>query len=162
MVHWRNFFRGRDARTSVGSTQVSSRDLHVEYESLVARHVRQLGIPAELFELDVGAKSFNGRNVYNCKIRLVRWNRSASLRLLVSLPLLEARIRKAVGESWLGEVSQFGGLWVHSSSALQGAEVEGDSQWAISELQLFDNAGALAADRLRRDRAEPARRAGQP
>lgn len=159
MIDWRNLFQRKQVRTIVGSTQMASGNLHAEYHELVAKHLRQLGIPPNSFELDVGSRALQGRTAYNVKIRLVRWDRSASLRLLVSLPLLEAKVRKAVAANWLGEVSQFGGLWLHSSSTLAAEEVAQDSEWAISELQLFDSAGAVAADRLKREMGQSARAA---
>jgi hypothetical protein len=157
LASWRNLFSGRGDRARDDYAQPSGRELQKEYVELVTEQLRRIDVPADCVHLDVASKLINGRNVFNVKIRLVRWHRTATLRLLVSLPLLEARTRKAVTTSWVGEVSQFGGLWVHSSATLSVAEVEQDSEWAISELQLLDTHGAVAADRLRKDARGPAR-----
>ena len=56
--------------------------------------------------------------VYVGMLRLVKWDRFSGLRMLVGLPLLEAKLRRMVRNLWLGEVSHFSGLWLHSSEQL--------------------------------------------
>jgi hypothetical protein len=151
MFNWPPFSRGNKSGTHQAHTTAAVKRLHAEYRALAMKQLGKLGIPEDCVDLDVGATSQQGRVAYNVKIRVVRWERNMGMRLLVSLPALETRMRKAVAASWLGGVSDFGGVWVHASSRLPGPEVERDSEWAISELQAFETQGEAAADRLRRD-----------
>ena len=52
-------------------------------------------------------------------VRLVRWEHTSAVRLLLSIPLLEARIRKTVRATWLADYSHFAGLWLHASDELR-------------------------------------------
>ena len=151
MLNWPLFSPRKKTRTHLAHMTAAAKRLHADYRALAMKQLGKIGIPEDCVDLDVGATSHAGRAVYNVKIRVVRWERNTGMRLLVSLPALEARMRKAVAGSWLGGVSDFGGVWVHASSRLPEPEVERDSEWAISELQAFDTHGAAAADRLRRD-----------
>lgn len=150
MFKWRPF-SGRKEVGSPSRTGEAAKRLHADYRAMVAEQLTGMGIPEDCVDLEVGASSKGDRVVYNVKIRVIRWERNTGMRLLVSLPALEARMRKTVAKSWLGSVSDFGGVWVHASSQLPAPEVERDSQWAISELQAFETLGEAAADRLRRD-----------
>ena len=72
----------------------------------------------------------SGLDIYGGMMRLTRWQRDSALRVLLGLPLLEAKIRKMVRSLWLGEVSHFGGLWLHASEQLTSTE-------AMTELRLL-------------------------
>jgi len=78
----------------------------------------------------------DGRKVYLAMVRLVKWEARTTLRLLVALPLLEAKTRQSLETTWLMDVSHFGGLWVHASSSLRNGEVMGDIREAIKLLEL--------------------------
>ena len=158
MFKWPPFSGRKEARPTSAPTNGAAKRLHADYRALAATQLHEMGIPKHCIDLDVGATAKSGRSVYNVKIRVIQWERSTGMRLLVSLPALEARMRKAIAASWLADVSDFGGIWVHASSQLPAPEVERDSQWAISELQAFDTFGEAAADRLRRE-LHPAQRA---
>lgn len=149
--------RRKKAVTQVLATGTAMR-LHAEYRALAMKQLARIGVPQDCVDVEVGAMpQAGGRALYNVKIRVVRWERSTGMRLLVSVPALEARMRKAVRSSPLAAVSDFGGLWLHASSRLPGPEVERDSEWAVSELQAFETEGQAAADRLRRDMRAGAR-----
>ena len=150
MFNWLSFSR-KETRGDARGTAAASKRLSAEYRALALRHLQQIGIPEDCVALDVGITSQGGRPVCNVKIRVIRWHRNTGMRLLVSLPALEARMRKAVSESPLANATDFGGIWMHASSRLPATEVERDSEWAISELQAFESVGEAAADRLRRD-----------
>lgn len=152
MFNWSPLFGRSAAGSHPRRTPALVKRLHTEYRTLAARHLQQIGIAEDWVALDVGITSHrDGRTVCNVKIRVIRWDRNTGIRLLVSLPALEARMRKAVANSSLASVSDFGGIWVHASSQLPAVEVERDSEWAISELQAFETQSATAADRLRRE-----------
>ena len=161
MFNWPLIHRREKTRTHQAHVAGAAKRLHADYRALAIKQLAMIGIAEDCFDLDVGATPQGERVAYNIKIRVVRWERNAGMRLLVSLPALEARMRKAVAGSWLGGVSDFGGIWVHASSRLPAPEVERDSEWAISELQAFASHGAAAADRLRRDMGSAARSGSQ-
>jgi len=126
------------AQTHYSSSQVTGEGLEREYEEIVRAQIAKLGVPLETVQVEVrpaGAMP-DGRNIYLCMVRLVRWQQRTSLRLLVALPLLEAKTRQSLETTWLTDVSHFGGLWVHASSTLRNSEVMGDIREAISHLEL--------------------------
>lgn len=155
MFNWPPFPGRKEVRTDARATAAAAKRICSEYRALAAKHLEQIGIPEDCVDLDVGITSQGGRTVCNVKIRVIRWHRNTGMRLLVSLPALEARMRKAVSESALASAADFGGIWVHASSRLPAIEVERDSEWAISELQAFETQGETAADRLRRSLRAP-------
>ena len=157
MFNWLRSSGRKKAGTHPGQAATAGKRLHSDYRELAEKHLRLIGVPDDCVDVDVGTTSHAGRSVYNVKIRVVRWDRHTGMRLLVSVPALESRLRKAVAQSGLGQVSDFGGVWVHASSRLPAPDVERDSEWAISELQAFETHGEAAADRLRRTMGAAAR-----
>ena len=59
---------------------------------------------------------------------------SSSFNSSPALPLLESKIRKMVRSLWLGEVSHFGGLWLHASEQLQATEAMTELRQLILQL----------------------------
>ncbi|WP_299763825.1 hypothetical protein [Ramlibacter sp.] len=98
----------------------SGRGLEAEYEGLIASQCHSWGIADDVVTIEVRqiGRAPDGRDVYLGMVRLAQWERDSALRLLLGLPLLEAKIRKMVRALWLGEVSHFGGLWLHASEQL--------------------------------------------
>ena len=131
------------AQTHYGS-QLSGEGLEREYEEVVWAQLARLGIPHETVEVEVrpAGTMKDGRSVYLCMVRLVTWDARTSLRLLVALPLLEAKTRQSLDTTWLTDVSHFGGLWVHAATAVRTGEVLGDIRDAVVRLEL----GAAAAE----------------
>jgi hypothetical protein len=157
VASWRNLFRSSEP-PKFDDSDMPSEDIRTRYESLLARELRHIGVPGECVHVEVGQKALdNGRELCNIKLRIVRWERSAALRLLVGLPLLETRVRQAVAATELAESTQFAGIWLHSSGSLPAPEIERDSEWAISELQLPTGDATVAADRLRQVMGSAAR-----
>lgn len=99
----------------------SGEGLEVEYAQLVAAQLRRSGISLRCTTVEVRklGQAPDGFDVFVGMLRLHRWDRSSALRLLVGLPLLEARVRRAVRGTWLADYSHFGGLWLHASEQLQ-------------------------------------------
>ena len=120
------------------SSQLAGEGLEREYEELVRAQLARLGIPLENVEVEVRSAGTmqDGRKVYLGMVRLVKWEARTSLRLLVCLPLLEAKTRQSLETTWLTDVSHFGGLWVHASSGLRNAEVMGDIRETVKMLEL--------------------------
>lgn len=135
------------AHTRYSSMQLSGEGLEREYEDIVRAQLARLGVPLETVEVEVkpaGVRT-DGRHIYLGMVRLVRWEPRTSMRLLVALPLLEVKTRQSLETTWLMDVSHFGGLWVHASSALRNSEVLGDIREAITALELGSSASNSSA-----------------
>jgi len=110
--------QGRD--TEVDASLAAGQGLEAEYESLIANQCRRWGIAEGVVTIEVRqiGRAPDGLDVYLGMVRLAQWERDSSLRLLLGLPLLETKIRRMVRTLWIGEVSHFGGLWLHASEQL--------------------------------------------
>lgn len=99
----------------------SGEGLEVEYAQLIAAQLRRSGISLRCTTVEVRKLGHapDGFDVFVGMLRLHRWDRGPALRLLVGLPLLETRVRRAVRSTWLADYSHFGGLWLHASEQLQ-------------------------------------------
>lgn len=97
--------------------------LEVEYHGLIAMQLRRMGIAPDSISIEVRpvGKGPHGFDVLVGMVRLHRWDRVSALRVLVGLPLLEAKVRKMVRGSWLADFSYFGGLWLHASEQVHAA-----------------------------------------
>jgi len=95
--------------------------LQVEYQSLIASQFRRWGISATCTTIEVRklGKAPDGYDVFVGLVRLSQWERESALRLLIGLPLIESKVRKAMRSTWLADFSHFGGLWLHSSEQVQ-------------------------------------------
>ena len=124
--------------TQYSSSQMSGEGLEREYEEVVRAQLARLGVPQETVEVQVrpAGTMQDGRSIYLGMVRLVQWDARTSFRLLVALPLLEAKTRQSLDTSWLMDVSHFGGLWVHASAAIRTSEVLVDIRAAITRLEL--------------------------
>lgn len=91
--------------------------LEVEYHSLIGTQLRRMGVAPQSISIEVRriGKGPHGFDVLVGLVRLQQWDRISALRVLVGLPLLEAKVRKVVRGSWLADFSYFGGLWLHAS-----------------------------------------------
>lgn len=98
----------------------SAEGLEVEYQSLIATQFRRWGIASGSVSVEVRqlGRAPDGFDVFVGMVRLGKWDRISALRLLIGLPLLEAKVRKTVRATWLADYSHFGGLWLHASEQL--------------------------------------------
>lgn len=98
--------------------------LHEDYRDLVVRELGRLGVPEEMLDVEIVSFGYapDGRETYGALLKLVAWERAAVARLLLGPALLEMKVRKAISESWLPQVSLFAGLWVRVSSRLTTGE----------------------------------------
>lgn len=94
--------------------------LEVEYQSLIATQFRRWGISINCVTIEVRqiGRAPDGYDVFVGMVRLGQWDRDSALRVLLGLPLLEAKVRKTVRGTWLADFSHFGGLWLHASEQL--------------------------------------------
>ncbi|MBI5276222.1 MAG: hypothetical protein HY854_07150 [Burkholderiales bacterium] len=120
--------------------------LEEEYRALVAAQFERWGIASDCTTIEVRTLGHapDGLDVMVALVRLVSWERTSALRLLMGLPLLETKVRKSVRSSWLGEFSHFGGLWLHASDKLHATEAHHDLRDVL--MQVAPPSGAHAQD----------------
>ena len=129
MFDLRKFFlRGAAARHSDPDSEYHPSDrstagLQVEYQTLIANQFRRWGISAACTTIEVRklGQAPDGYDVFVGLVRLTRWERESALRVLLGLPLLEAKVRKTLRATWLADFSHFAGLWLHSSEQIHQA-----------------------------------------
>lgn len=109
--------------------------LETDYQGLIASHFRRFGVSNHCITIEVRkiGQSHDGFDVFVGLVRLVRWERDSALRVMLGMPLLEAKIRKAVRATWLADYSHFGGLWLHASDKLQLPQDMRDSMLHMSQ-----------------------------
>lgn len=102
--------------------------LEVEYQSLIATQFRRWGIATSCVTIEVRqiGRAPDGYDVFVGMVRLAQWERESALRVLLGLPLLEAKVRKTVRGTWLADFSHFGGLWLHASEQLHATPAMGE------------------------------------
>jgi hypothetical protein len=95
--------------------------LETDYQGIIASQFRRWGVSNQCVTIEVRkiGQAPDGYDVFVGMVRLVRWERHSALRVLLGLPLLEAKIRKTVRATWLADYSHFTGLWLHTSEQLQ-------------------------------------------
>ncbi len=103
--------------------------MRAEYMEQVLEQIKRFGVPHDLVAVEIGEAGLSpeGNPKFHAMLRLVGWKRKPGVRLLLGLPLLEYNIRKALETSWLGEVSEFGGVWLQPTEVMStdgaGAEI---------------------------------------
>ncbi|MGV3572815.1 MAG: hypothetical protein ACO1PB_19640 [Ramlibacter sp.] len=133
---------GRD--TEVDASLPAGHGLEAEYESLIADQCRRWGIADGVVTVEVRriGRAPDGLDVYLGMVRLAQWERDSSLRLLLGLPLLETKIRRMVRTLWVGEMSHFGGLWLHASEQLHATPAMRELRELLIQLTPPSNARA--------------------
>lgn len=127
----RKFFAGSSGADSGGFEDAADTDylpvngqgegLETDYQGLIASHFRRWGVSNHCITIEVRkiGQAPDGFDVFVGLVRLVRWERESALRVMLGVPLLEAKIRKAVRATWLADYSHFGGLWLHASERMK-------------------------------------------
>lgn len=102
--------------------------LEVEYQSLIAQQFRRWGISPNCVTVEVRkiGQAPDGFDIFVGMVRLEQWERTSGLRLLLGLPLLEAKVRKNARSTWIADFSHFGGLWLHASEQLSHTSAMGE------------------------------------
>jgi hypothetical protein len=140
MLDFRKFLQrepGESPVTEVGDSGNSPGEVVEEYRSLLIDQLIRGGVSPDCVEIEVkqGGKLRDGRVVYIGMVRLVKWDRAPSVRLLLGLPILESRLRRVVRGSWLHEVSAFGGVWLHASGQLQDSRAMEDLRSIVIDIE---------------------------
>jgi hypothetical protein len=108
-----------DAESECRSSQLGE-GLASEYQGLIDSQFVRWGLSPQCVRVAVRSvgKRADGLDVFAGLITLTAWERDTALRLLLGLPLLDARIRRRVQATWLTEYSHFDGLWLHPAQNL--------------------------------------------
>jgi hypothetical protein len=126
--------------TEVEPSGHSVDEISQEYHSIIQDQLVRGGVLAKCVEIEVrqAGKLRDGHFMFVAMLRLTTWERTSAIRLLLGLPILESRLRRAVRGSWLREVSHFGGIWVHASGQLQDGHAMEDLRSLIVEVERRD------------------------
>jgi hypothetical protein len=94
--------------------------LHTEYENIIVNQLARWGIRDGLVSVQV--QEVGGRRkkpAFEAILLVNEWHREETLRVLIGLPLLEKKVRRAAASVWISDVSTFQGLLVKTAPALQ-------------------------------------------
>lgn len=112
---------GDTADTNFQHSPRNGEGLEAEYCELISGHFSRWGIQTSCVTIEVkkSGQAQDGFDVFVAMVRMVKWDRHSSLRLLLGLPLMETKIRKTVRATWLADYSHFAGIWVHVADSVQ-------------------------------------------
>ncbi|GAC1527629.1 MAG: hypothetical protein NVS2B4_05100 [Ramlibacter sp.] len=128
---------GSSTEMDPGTTSVQ--EIRSEYLVCIHEVLSRAGIARECVDVEIrhlGARA-DGRPAFAAMLRLVSWERTSGLRLLLGLPMLERAARRLCGASWAGEVSHYNGLWVHPSGQILDRALLKDLGADLSALEGF-------------------------
>jgi hypothetical protein len=137
-----------DPVTQVDTASHSSDEIIEDYRSIIVDQLMRGGVAPNCVELEVrpSGKLRDGRSIFVGMMRLVHWERTSAVRLLLGLPILESRVRRTVRGSWLRDVSQFGGVWLHASGQLQDSRAMEDLRTLVIDLEKREQESQPASD----------------
>lgn len=123
--------------TAIDASGHSADEVIEEYRGIILDQLMRGGVSASCLEIEVrpSGKLRDGRTNYVAMMRLVNWEKSSAVRLLLGLPILESRVRRLVRGSWLRELSSFGGLWLHASGQLQDSQALEDLRTLVVDIE---------------------------
>lgn len=132
---FRRFFASAPAvtdgdRTDYQALEGEPAGLETEYQRVIDYQLRRWGVPESCASVEVRqiGQDSRGRQSFVGVVRLSVWDRKAAIRLMLGLPLLQARVDRIVRALWLAEVSKFEGLWLQTTKQFHTAS-------AITELR---------------------------
>lgn len=102
-------------------------EIATAYSDILQQQVREAGIADDVVTIDmtVVGRTGDGRLALAAMIKLTAWCEQGTIRLLLGLPLFEAKVRRCLRNHWLNDVSFFAGVWLHSASATRDPKVLG-------------------------------------
>jgi hypothetical protein len=130
--------------TETGASGHSVDEIAQEYASLIKEQLVRGGVAISCVDIDVrqAGESRDGRHIFVGMLRLTNWERTSAIRLLLGLPILESRLRRAVRGSWMRDLSHFGGVWLHASGQLQDTHAMEDLRAIVVDIERKDNEAA--------------------
>lgn len=93
--------------------------LEAEYQRLIVNQLARWGVSDKLVTVQVQQGGRRKKPEFGAVLTVQRWERDAVLRVLIGLPLLEKKVRRAVADLWIADVSTFEGLMVKVSPRVQ-------------------------------------------
>lgn len=125
-----------DPDSDFGPSGQRADGLEVEYQALIAQQFKRWGIRPGSVSVEVTkfGKAPDGFDVFVGMVRLESWERASAFRILLGLPLLETKVRKAVRATWLADFSHFGGLWLNASEQLHSMAGAGELRDVLVDL----------------------------
>jgi hypothetical protein len=144
MLDLRKFLQREPADNPVTEVEPSGHsadEVAREYRTIINEQLVRGGVLPKCVEVEVrpAGKLRDGHQMFVGMLRLTSWERTSAIRLLLGLPILESRLRRAVRGSWLREVSHFGGIWVHASGQMQDAHAMEDLRALIVDVERHDH-----------------------
>jgi hypothetical protein len=133
-------------RTSEHSTDYQNLEdvsggLDAEYRRMVASHLDRLGVPPACAVVEVEQlEDERGKQAFVATICVVAWDRNAVLRVLLGLPLLDKKVRKAAEVSWAADVSVFKGVQLRVTEALHASRATSELRHLVVSLTTAEGA----------------------
>ena len=109
--------------------------LDAEYRRIVGHHLQRWGVPESCAVVQIQQLPDQaGKEVFLAVVCLVSWDRNSIVRVLLGLPLLDKKIRKAVEVSWLADLSIFRGVQLKVAESLHGTEASAELRHLVVSL----------------------------
>jgi hypothetical protein len=123
--------------TELDASGHSPDEIVEEYRDIIREQLTHGGVAHDCVEIDIrqSGKSRDTRTNYVGMLRLVHWDKTSAVRLLLGLPILESRVRRLVRGSWVSDVSHFGGVWLHASGQLQDSAAMEDLRTLVVDIE---------------------------
>jgi len=112
--------RAAEHQTDYQGLDEAPATLDAEYQRLITHQLARWGVTERLVHVEV--RQSGGRKTkpaFSAVLTIHGWERDPVLRVLIGLPLLEKKVRRAVAERWIADVSTFDGLLVTISPRLR-------------------------------------------
>lgn len=95
-------------------------DFRQDYLDIVRECCEQYGIDMDGLQVEpVSLGTSGGKEVYVVLQTVSRQEAASALQLTYGAPVLEKRIAELVGTRWIGDFTQFAGVWTHWPSSLR-------------------------------------------
>jgi hypothetical protein len=118
--------RGATPQRELPDTQMHSSvqgtgGVEEEYREAIEHQLRQMGVSPNFATVETRqlGRGVGGKPLVVGLVRLIRWSQRDAVRVMLGLPLLEAKVRLQFEESWVEELSEFGGIWLQATEPLQ-------------------------------------------
>jgi hypothetical protein len=133
-----------EGETAIDPSQHRGDGLEQDLLMLILDQLARGGVAEDCIAVEVRAlgTGADGRQVYVGMVRLARWQPRTALRMLLGLPILQAKVRRAFRTSWMHDVSHFAGLWLHPSGQFEQGEPMVELRHMIVKLEQIESAWA--------------------
>ena len=109
--------------------------IEAEYHHVLAAELRRWSVPDRCVAIDVRqVRPVGRRATFIAVVRLLHWDRTGTLRLMLGLPFLDRRVRTVLRSHWLTDVSEFAGVCLQASDQLLDAPEVGELREVLQDL----------------------------